>query len=46
MDSCGFKVMYGGGEMLRHCVEPGLSNFRYTSKKCEKGGRTFQPVLI
>lgn len=46
MNSCGLKVMFGGGKILRHCVEPVLSSFHYTSKKYEGGGKTFQPVLV
>jgi hypothetical protein len=36
MDSCGFKVMYGGGEMSCDCVELGLFIFLYSIKKYDR----------
>ena len=33
MDSCGFKVTYGGGKIPHDCMEPVLSSFHYSNKK-------------
>ena len=43
MDSCGFKVMYGGWERSRGCVEPVLSSFHYSNnkKKMTRKGKSF-----
>jgi len=46
MDSCGFKVIYGGGEISRHCVELVLSRFHYSIKKYDRGGKIFIPSSI
>jgi hypothetical protein len=46
MDSCGFKMMYGGGEISSDYMELVLFSFHYSNKKYDRGGKTFQPVLI
>ena len=46
MDSCGFKVEYGGGEISCDCVERALSSFNYSNKKYDRGGKTSQPIHI
>jgi hypothetical protein len=46
MDSCGFKVTFGDGEISSDCVESVLSSFAYSVKKYDMGGRIFQPVLV
>jgi len=40
VDTYGFKVMYGGGEISV------LSTFHYFNKKYDRGGKTFQPFLV
>jgi hypothetical protein len=45
MDSCGFKVMYGAGEIC-DCMELVLSSFRYSNKKYDRGHKTFQSCVI
>jgi hypothetical protein len=40
VDTCGFSVMYDGGGI------PVLSTFHYSNKKYDKGGKTFQPILV
>jgi hypothetical protein len=46
MDSCGFKVMYGAGEISCDCMELVLSSFHYSNKKYDRGCKTFQPCVI
>jgi hypothetical protein len=46
MESCGFKVMFGGGEISRDCVEPVLFTFHYLDEKYGRGDKTFQPTLV
>jgi hypothetical protein len=38
MDSCGFKVTYGGGEKSCDCVQLVLCSFHYSNKKYDTGG--------
>lgn len=45
MDSCGFKVMYGGGETSRNCREPELSSFHYYNEKYDTEGKIFSARL-
>jgi hypothetical protein len=46
MDSCGFKVTCGGGEMSCDCVELVLSSFITLIKKYDTGDKIFQPILL
>jgi hypothetical protein len=46
MNSCGFKVTYGGGEVSHDCVELILSSFHYSNEKYDRGCRTFQTIFI
>jgi len=46
MDSCGPKIMYGGGEISSDYMELVVFSFHYSNKKCDRGGKTSQPVLI
>jgi hypothetical protein len=41
MESCGFKVTYGGGETSRDCGEPVLSSFHYSNKKYDTEDKNF-----
>jgi len=46
LESYWFKVMYGGWEITRDCVEQILSSFHYSNKKYDRGDKTFQPFLV
>ena len=46
MESCGFKVTYGGGETSHDCREPVLSSFHYSNKNLTQKANPFQPVLL
>jgi hypothetical protein len=46
LESYGFIVTCGGWEISRDCVEQVVSSFHYCNKKYDRGGKTFQPVLI
>ena len=46
VNSFGFKVTFGVGEISRDCMGPVLSGFRYSNKKYDTGGHTSQPILI
>ena len=45
MDSCGFKVMYGAGDICDY-IEPVLSSFHYSTKKYVRWDKIFRPALI
>ena len=46
MDSYGFKLPFGGGEISRDCMGPVLSGFHYSNKKYDIVGQTSQPILV
>jgi len=46
MNSCGFRVTHVGGERSREFVELVLSQLHYSNKEYDRGGNTFQPVLV
>jgi hypothetical protein len=46
MDSCGFKIKYGGGEISSDYMELVVFSFHYSNKKYDIGGKTSKPVLI
>jgi hypothetical protein len=46
MDSCGFKITYGGMEIPCDCMKLVVSSFHYSNKKYDVGGKTFQPILV
>jgi len=46
LESYEFTVTYGGWEITRDCVKQILSSFHYSNKKYDRGGKTFQPVIV
>jgi hypothetical protein len=43
MDSCGFRVIYCGGEMSLDCMEPVFFNFHYSNKNVTEETKLFSP---
>jgi len=46
MDSCGFKITDGGGEISSDYMELVVFSFHYSNKKYDIGGKNSQTVLI
>jgi len=46
MDSCGFKVTYGGGEKSCDCAELVSCSFHYFNKKYDTGSKAFQIIFV
>lgn len=46
MDSCRFKITYGGGEISSDYMELVVFSFHYSNKKYDIRGKTSQTVLI
>jgi hypothetical protein len=43
VDTCGFKVMYVGGEISHDCVETVLSTFHYSNKNMTEEAKLVSP---